>query len=315
MHGKIRRRMLGKPSIVAFLIGITSPILAQQSEQIPAPKPAADASPSADPTEIVPIQRSKAPMSPQRPRSGVDRARQIDWTTLPSTYTHDSKGQRVDQYNSGEEPTVVLRNDIHRSGYRHTRSTIQAGFTSDNYHSVEQWGDSVQPYGEWRYPNRPFSTPYSQWGPQMPQVLGNSMGWMGNGGFGPIFPGQYPGLIPGPGNALGPTQDDYYPQAPIMTAPGMNTPGMNTPGFQYPQGGGHHWNNNQSGQGQGWNGNGNGWGGNNWGGNGWGTGGPRSDGSRPGGPQSYGPIPPFAAPMYQPNQMPPAGNPLGFGLQ
>lgn len=168
------------------------------------------------------IQRQRAEFKPSHSRRENGSDNRIDWTTMQSTYTHDSKGQRVDQYNSGEEPTVVLRNDIHRSGYRHTRSTIQAGFTSDNYHLVEQWGDPVQPYGEWRYPYRPFSVPYGQWGPQMPQVIGGGWGWMGGGPMGPASP--YPGMMPGPNNALGPLQDDYYPQAPILSAPGMNSP-------------------------------------------------------------------------------------------
>ena len=187
-------------------------------------RPEVEPDSTASRSTVVPIQRAKAAYQPP---SDCEQcfdasAHQVDWMTLPSTYTHDQQGERVDQYNSGNTPTVVLRNDIQRSGYRHTRSTIQAGFTSDNYHLVESWGGPVQPYGEWRYPYRPFAVPYGQWGPQLPNVMGGG-GWMG--GY-PGMPnmGPNPGLLPGPGNAMAPTQDDYYPQAPILNAPNQNWP-------------------------------------------------------------------------------------------
>jgi len=108
-----------------------------------------------------------------------------DWTTMPSTYSHDQTGQRVDQYAAAVEPQSMERSDFVRSGYRHTRSSLQAGFSSDHYHVTEQWGQPVRPYGEWRYPNRPFSVPYGQWGPQLPQVVvgGNQLNFPGLGGF------------------------------------------------------------------------------------------------------------------------------------
>jgi hypothetical protein len=168
----------------------------------------------------------------------------VDWTTLPSTYTHDQNGRRVDQYALAFEPQSNERPDFQTAGFRHTRSTLQAGTSADNYHLVERWGPPVQPYGEWRYPYRPFSVPYGAWGPQSPlvNVQGASGGWRGGlpwiygniqpaagqNGFAPILPptgsGQggfeagYPqwwnGFGVGPGNALRPDQDDYYPAAP-----------------------------------------------------------------------------------------------------
>ena len=84
------------------------------------------------------------------------------------------------------------RPDFVRSGFRSTRSSLQAGFSTDHYHVTEQWGQPVQPYGEWRYPNRPFSVPYGQWGPQLPQVVvgGNQWNAFGPRGFNPGVPGN-----------------------------------------------------------------------------------------------------------------------------
>jgi hypothetical protein len=157
----------------------------------------------------------------------------IDWTTLASTYTHDRDGRRVDQFATRVEPYAIERVDFQQSGFRHTRSTLQAGASTDHYHSVERWGAPVQPYGEWRYPYRPFAVPYGAWGPQPPAVNVQGSGWNGHPGF-PIFPGYggngFPGSagpnVPGhagpnwnngfgvgPANALRPEQDDYYPPA------------------------------------------------------------------------------------------------------
>ncbi|MFY7878103.1 MAG: hypothetical protein ACOVQM_21780 [Pirellula sp.] len=148
----------------------------------------------------------------------------VDWTTLPSTFSHDDSGQRVDQFVAPVAPETAERPDYVRSGFRHTRSSLQAGFGADHYHVTEQWGQPVRPYGEWRYPNRPFSVPYSQWGPQLPQVVGGVLPWQagpvgpigpwnGNGGRGPRGPGQI-----GPGN---PGQN---PNQPNPNQPGMNQP-------------------------------------------------------------------------------------------
>ncbi len=141
-------------------------------------------------TEVRPIKRTTKPANLVA----------ADWTTLPSTYTHDQVGQRVDQYALAVEPQSMERADYEKSGYRHTRSTLQAGFSSDNYHLTEQWGQPVRPYGEWRYPNRPFSVPYGQWGPQLPQVVvgGNQWNGFGANGFGTM--GNNLGMQ---GNAMG----------------------------------------------------------------------------------------------------------------
>ena len=145
----------------------------------------------------------------------------VDWTTLPSTFSHDDSGQRVDQFVAPVSPETAERPDYVRSGFRHTRSSLQAGFGADHYHVTEQWGQPVQPYGEWRYPNRPFSVPYSQWGPQLPQVVGGVLPWQagpvgpwnGNGGRGPRGPGQ-----------IGPGDPGQNPNLPNPNHPGMNHP-------------------------------------------------------------------------------------------
>ena len=148
-------------------------------------------------SEVRPIQRAKTP----------SKSISTDWTTMPSTYTHDASGQRVDQYALAVEPQSNERADFVRSGFRHTRSTLQAGFSSDNYHVTEQWGQPVRPYGEWRYPNRPFSVPYDQWGPQLPQVVvgGNQFGQSGPRGLNPgLNPGMNSGMPPGWNAGSGP---------------------------------------------------------------------------------------------------------------
>ncbi len=161
-----------------------------------------------------------------------------DWTTFASTYTHDQAGRRVDRFAMHVEPYAVERSDYQQSGFRHSRSTLQAGTSSDHYHSVERWGAPVQPYGEWRYPYRPFAVPYGAWGPQSPAVNVQGGGWYsrpglplpygsggygsggygsggyGSGGYGVGGPSWNNGFGVGPSNALRPDQDDYYPPAP-----------------------------------------------------------------------------------------------------
>jgi hypothetical protein len=143
-----------------------------------------------DSMAVKPIRRATEPYVKKPSKN------RVDWTTMASTYTHDPQGQRVDQFSSGVEPVAIERPDFVRSGFRHTRSTLQAGSSADHYHSVEQWGPNVRPYGEWRYPTRPFSVPFPAWGPQLPQVLGGGFPWgaipfgngansgIGNGGIG-----------------------------------------------------------------------------------------------------------------------------------
>ncbi len=86
-----------------------------------------------------------------------------DWLTMPSTYTHDAGGQRTTQYQAIAAPSAPMVTNFRTSGYTHTRSSLAFGQSADNYHRVEQWGDPVRPYGEWRFPYRPFSTPYPNW--------------------------------------------------------------------------------------------------------------------------------------------------------
>lgn len=195
-------------------------------------------------SQVRPIQRTKKPGKPVS----------TDWTTMPSTYTHDTTGQRVDQYAFAVEPQSNERADFVRSGYRHTRSTLQAGFSSDNYHLTEQWGQPVRPYGEWRYPNRPFSVPYGQWGPQLPQVVvgGNQWGAIGPRGLNPGMnvPGNNFGAgaqMPNQGGmAMGGNDNPMqWPMNPNGNGigPGNPFPGNQGPGNQGP------WNNSNFGNG------------------------------------------------------------------
>jgi hypothetical protein len=113
----------------------------------------------------------------------INSATAGDWMTWRSTYTHDPmSGQRVDQHTPGVEPLAPDRGNLVRSGYRHYRSTIQAGQSADNLHIVNEWGRPVMPYEHWRFPYRPYGAPYPAWGPQTPNVLGNFGYGPGNGG-------------------------------------------------------------------------------------------------------------------------------------
>ena len=246
----IRLAFLCLATVAAIGVGYAQ--ASEPSDKLVATMPSLDE--NACNSQVRPIQRTKKPGKPVS----------ADWTTMPSTYTHDTTGQRVDQYALAVEPQSNERADFVRSGYRHTRSTLQAGFSSDNYHVTEQWGQPVRPYGEWRYPNRPFSVPYGQWGPQLPQVVvgGNQWGAIGPRGLNPGNGGQmqwpanpngngngpgnqfpwnqgawnhgnggngepFGGFGVGPGNTLPAGQDEYYQQAPTYHP-------MSTDGFQSP---------------------------------------------------------------------------------
>jgi hypothetical protein len=203
--------------------------------------------------QVKPIVRQTAPFRQSANARVTEKSPQVDWTTLPSTYTHSPQGDRVDQFTVASPDPIYETPAYMKSGFRHTRSTLQAGFSSDNYHSVEQWGAPVRPYGEWRFPNRPFAVPYGMWGPQLPQVVSGGLGFLPWGMLGVQQPnpgGLFPppgvgaggmpqnGFSPGggwhmhgvgpfgvgPGNVLSPTQDDYYPQAPMLQAPPMYYP-------------------------------------------------------------------------------------------
>ncbi len=147
-----------------------------------------------------------------------------DWITAPSYYTHDpSTGQRVDQYSPIGPFYTYARPDFTRSGYRHLRSSIQVGNSADHMHVVEEWGQPVRPYGEWRFPFRPYSVPYAAWGPPF--------AGLGNSGYYPYPAPAVPyGTLPGDGG------EPYDRQQPPPYYDGSypnyraRTPGR-TPGF------------------------------------------------------------------------------------
>lgn len=151
-----------------------------------------------------------------------------DWLTAPSYYTHDPvTAERVNQYAEIGPYYYYHRPDFQRSGYRQFRSTIQAGNSADNMHIVEEYGNPVRPYEEWRFPYRPYSVPYDAWGPPFGGLGGAGYGgypgggypYGGYGGFppnGPIGPGPVGPVAPGfggngPQNFAQPWLDGYYP--------------------------------------------------------------------------------------------------------
>src|SRR4051794_1581483 len=120
-----------------------------------------------------------------------------EWLTAPSYYTHDpSNGQRVAQHTPIGPFYYFGRPDYVKSGYRQYRSTIDLGNSSDNMHVVEQWGAQVIPYEQWRFPTRPYSVPYQQWGPPYGGLGGGSGGYpysgSGYGGGGDNLCGLFP---------------------------------------------------------------------------------------------------------------------------
>lgn len=128
-------------------------------------------------------------------------SRATDWILAPSTFTHDPQtGERIAQF--APIPPVYMRAgrpDYVESGYRHRQSVIRdRRGSADRLHITQEWGRPVRPYGEWRFPYRPYSVPYPLWGP--PQVnyfsspdLGPYRGW---------------GRGPGPGPPPGPDPED-----------------------------------------------------------------------------------------------------------
>ena len=155
-----------------------------------------------------------------------------DWMTWPSTYTHEpTQGQRVDQFAPPVQPVSQRDASFQRSGYRHYRSTLQGGNSSDNMHIVEQWGAPVVPYEQWRFPFRPYGSPYDAWGPQAPYGIIN-----GNFGGGPGYPGgfnQPPGMQPNPTQ---PNQMQPNPMRPNPMQPGFAGPydGYSNQGYPNP---------------------------------------------------------------------------------
>lgn len=140
-----------------------------------------------------------------------------DWITAPSYYSHDPQTAKpVSQY-AAIGPYYYLHADVMRSGYRHIRSSIQVGGSADNFHIVEEFGNPVRPYDEWRFPYRPYSAPYPLWGNAN---AGAGFGVPFGGGFGPGFGGggfgagmNYPPVLVPPGHGYVPQQfmDGHYP--------------------------------------------------------------------------------------------------------
>lgn len=106
------------------------------------------------------------------------------WVTSPSYFTHDPQtGQRVSQY--AEKAPSMLHTNPNRtqSGMRHVRVSLQAGNSASHTHVVEQWGaQPVRPYGEWRFPYRPYGVPYGLWGPPPNVFWGAPWGGVAGGG-------------------------------------------------------------------------------------------------------------------------------------
>jgi hypothetical protein len=167
-----------------------------------------------------------------------------DWIVSPSYYSHDPQtGQRVTQYTPIGPFYNYAQSDYLRSGYRHTRSSIQAGGSVDHMHIVEEFGRAVRPYGEWRFPYRPYSVPYPAWGAPF-SGLGN-------------YPPQPYGPNPTPHGGVGgqrpynqrqPWDDGSYPsnrirpRQPVRPHDGRNPyshPGTPGPGPVAPPGHGH----------------------------------------------------------------------------
>ena len=142
-----------------------------------------------------------------------------DWITEPSFFTHDQSGQRVTQYTPIGPFYVVQTPGYLKSGYHHTRSSLQVGSSVDHYHQVEEWGRPVRPYDEWRFPNRPYSVPYEVWGPPYAGLgYGFGRNYFGYPGYlhggppGGGFPGYLPGIPPFNGFGNGPLQPNVpYP--------------------------------------------------------------------------------------------------------
>jgi hypothetical protein len=125
-----------------------------------------------------------------------------DWISAPSYYTHDPNSrERVTQYSPIGPFYTYPQAGFTRSGYRNTRSSLQVGTSADNYHTTEQWGPPVQPYGEWQFPFRPYSVPYGAWGPQLYGGFGGyPLGGLPYGVGGAGYGGGLPGAgLPGSG--------------------------------------------------------------------------------------------------------------------
>jgi hypothetical protein len=121
-------------------------------------------------------------------------AQSVDWFTAGSYYTHNPQDNtRVHQY--AARPVVHHTPDPFMSVYRQQRSSVTVGGSSDHYHKVYQFGQTVRPYGEWERPFRPYSVPYSDW------AYGSPFGHLSNPPrTNPMLPSPIyaPGFLPSP---------------------------------------------------------------------------------------------------------------------
>jgi hypothetical protein len=153
-----------------------------------------------------------------------------DWIAAPSRYTHEPQtGHRVWQY----APILPVPHQpmYGRSAYRQARSSLQVGNSIDQFHVVEEYGHPVRPYGEWRFPFRPFSVPYDLWGPAPGVVPGFGYGYgygPGAGGVGSPY-GPF-GAVNGAGFPP-PWNDGSYPDVRRRQLPprpfNLNSPTLN----------------------------------------------------------------------------------------
>lgn len=158
-----------------------------------------------------------------------------DWLTAPSYYTHDTAtGERVAQYSPVGPFYYYQRQDFQKSGYRHYRSTLDLGNSSDNMHVVETWGAPVMPYEQWRFPFSPYRVPYQAWGPPFGGLGGGTGGYPYGGGGGGvnIWGGFFPpfGFGAAGAGAAGMGAVGTLGAGGIGPGfPGVGWPGMNAP--------------------------------------------------------------------------------------
>lgn len=112
-----------------------------------------------------------------------------DWMYRRSAYTHNpNTGERVTQYQQSTRVFMAQRPDYLQSGYSHNHIRIGRGSSAENIHITSEWGRRVRPYGEWRHPYRPYSVPYSLWGPS---YGGNGYGYGPRGGYNRGYRGDF----------------------------------------------------------------------------------------------------------------------------
>ncbi len=166
--------------------------------------------------------------------AAASSASAADWLMMPSTYSHHPvTGQRVSQFRETPRPEATSAPNFRSSGYTHYRSSVNYGQSADNYHRVDTWGGDVRPYGEWRFPYRPYSTPYQNWGAPFG---GLNIGVLPGAGY---FPGAgyYP---PAAGGGVPPNSGAGGAQGNVggnVHVPGQNPllPYQVSPGNSYPR--------------------------------------------------------------------------------